>query len=270
VIAAVDPVAVLRAHFRHACPEPFELEPLAAGAINSRNWVVRVAGTPRFVLKCGPLQESIGRYGEFCRRVPLLPPLVAHAVQRPELYRLSEYREGHAFPGTEAAIGNAARALATLQQALREVPGSAPQSARYAPLAGPELAAAGDLAGRLAGWYREIGALESLPGLPRGWIHHDYHPGNVLFSGDRVVAVLDMDSLITDFRMQAVAFAASRFGGGRRFVEAYHAADPLTATELAQERAFVRREAVRRINWILRDASGRWAADLDKHLAALQ
>jgi len=269
VSAQADAASVLRARFRHACPEPFELEPLAADAINSSNWLVRVGGVPRYVFKRGAPQEHLDLYAEFCRRAPLLPRLVAHALQDGALYRLIEYREGHGFPDTEDALGNAARALATVQAALRDMH-PVPGAAGYAPLAGAELGAAGALAARLAGWSREVEALEALPGLPRGWIHHDYHPGNVLFSGERVVAILDMDSLITDFRMQAVAFAASRFGGGRRFIDAYHATDPLTPQELAQDRAFVRREAIRRINFILRDASGRWAADLAKHLAVLQ
>jgi hypothetical protein len=257
-----DPAAVLRAHFGHACPEPFSLEPVRAAQINSRNWIVRRDGKPRFVLKCGPLQGIVDFYGEFSRHTPLLPAMIAFARQGSELFRLIEFREGQHWPGGGV---EAARALAQLHLALRDVPGELPFSERYAPL--PQAAKQRP---ELPGWYREIEALEALPELPRGWIHHDYHPDNVLFSGGRVTAILDMDSLITDFRMQAVAFGASRFGDAAGFIEAYAAIDPLTATELRSHAAFVRREAVRRINWILREGGNAWRGDLEKHLAVLR
>lgn len=257
-----DPAAVLRAHFGLDCPEPFSLEPVRAAQINSRNWIVHREGKPRFVLKLGPPQGIVDFYGEFSRRSPLLPPMVACARQGDELFRLIEFREGQPSPGSGV---EAARALAQLHLALRDVPGELPFSERYAPLRD-----AAQLLQELPGWYREIDALEALPGLPRGWVHYDCHPGNVLFSGGRVTAILDMDSLGTDFRMQAVAFAASRFGDTAGFIEAYAAIDPLTATELRSYAAFVRREAVRRINWILSAGGDAWRGDLEKHLATLR
>jgi len=257
-----DPAAVLRAHFGHACPEPFSLEPVGATQINSRNWIVHRGGKPRFVLKRGPLHGIVDFYGEFSRRTLLLPSMVAFARQGNELFRLIEFREGQPWPGGGV---EAARALAQLHLALRDVPGELPFSERYAPLR-----QAAQFMRELPGWYREIEALEALPELPRGWIHHDYHPDNVLFSGGRVTAILDMDSLITDFRMQAVAFAASRFGDAGRFLAAYREIDPLTATEVKSYAGFVRREAVRRISWILREGGNAWRGDLEKHLAVLR
>ena len=257
-----DPAAVLRAHFGHACPEPFSLEPVRAAQINSRNWIVHREGKPRFVLKCGPLQGIVDFYGEFSRRTPLLPPMIAYARKGNELFRLIEFREGRPWPGGGV---EAARALAQLHLALRDVPGELPFSERYAPL--PQAAKQRP---ELPRWYREIEALETLSELPRGWVHHDCHPGNVLFSGGRVTAILDMDSLGTDFRMQAVAFAASRFGDAGSFLAAYREIDPLTATEVKSYQGFVRREAVRRINWILREGGEAWRGDLEKHLAVLR
>jgi aminoglycoside phosphotransferase (APT) family kinase protein len=35
----------------------------------------------------------------------------------------------------------------------------------------------------------------SLPWRPAGWLHGDFHPGNLLFEGDEVSAVLDLDDL---------------------------------------------------------------------------
>lgn len=276
--AEADPAAVLRAHYARACPQPFLLEPVDAAEVNSRNWIVSVNGEKRFVLKRGADSKVAERYAEFSSRTALLPPLVPAADGKPcarvegQAFRLMEYREGHAFPGSEAALEQAARALAQLHLALRDVPGSLPFSDRYLPLeqiSGP----IGEE--ELRGWYAEMQMIESRSDLPLGWVHHDYHPGNVLFRGDRVSAILDMDSLGTDFRMQAVAFAASRFAGAdpprtRRFLAAYGALDPLTAAELQRYPAFVRREALRRINWILRAGGDAWRGDLDKHLSVMR
>ena len=259
-----DPVGVLRTHFRQAVPEPFTLEPVDAAEINSRNWIVALGGKPRFVLKRGPYHGIVEFYGEFSRKTPLLPPMAAFAREKDELFRLIEYREGRAAPGNAT---EAARALAQLHLALRDVPGALPFSERYLPLQKvPDLVSGKSM----RAWNAEIEALEALPGLPRGWVHHDYHPGNALFQGAKVSAILDMDSIGTDFRMQAVAFGASRFGDAHRFLDAYHAVDPLTGAERRSYGAFVRREAVRRINWILRDESGAWRGELAKHLETIR
>lgn len=263
-----EAATVLREHYARSCPQ-FALEAAEGAAINSRNWIVRVDGKPRFVLKQGACGQVTRLYVEFARLCPLLPPLVPSdkgAVCVQGEWRLMQYRPGRSGTNPEAA----GKALAQLQRAIREVPGEIRPSGNYDFLAGKELAAASERFPELPRWYAEIRKLESSPGLKRGWVHHDYHPRNVLFDGDEVSAILDMDSLVTDFRMQAVAFAAHRFGDSPAFIDAYHAVDPLTAAERESADAFARREAVRRINWILRDPSGKWDKDLDKHLEVLR
>src|SRR6185295_6749308 len=136
------------------------------------------------------------------------------------------------------------RALGELQRAIRGVPGEIRLSGNHDFLTGKELERALERCPELPCWYAEIRELESTPGMPRGWVHHDYHPGNVLFDGGAVSAILDMDSTVTDFRMQAVAFGASRFSDAERFVAAYQEVDPLTRVELTKQELFVRREAV--------------------------
>jgi Ser/Thr protein kinase RdoA (MazF antagonist) len=114
--------------------------------------------------------------------------------------------------------------------------------------------------------------------LPIDWVHRDFHPGNTLFANGRITAILDLDSLATDCRMQAVAFAASRFAGydAKRiwaFLAAYHAVDPLIAGELRLVPDFIRREAVRRLNWIIRVnvllGQDLWRGDLEKQAGYL-
>lgn len=43
--------------------------------------------------------------------------------------------------------------------------------------------------------------------LPRGWLHADFHPGNVVFAGDQVHAVLDFDVVHRGFRLADVAYS---------------------------------------------------------------
>jgi Ser/Thr protein kinase RdoA (MazF antagonist) len=263
-----EAATVLREHYARSCPQ-FELAAADGAGINSRNWIVSVDGKPRFVLKHGPCGQVTRLYVDFARLCPLLPPLVASdqgaACVQGE-WRLLEYRPGQNQPDAAAA----GRALATLQRAIRKVPGEIRPSGNYDYLAGKELERALERCPELPCWYAEIRDLESTPGLPRGWVHHDYHPANVLFDGNEVSAILDMDSIVTDFRMQAVAFAASRFGDAERFTAAYQAEDALTKVEISKKDLFVKREAVRRINWILRDPSGKWDKDLAKHLEVLR
>lgn len=66
----------------------------------------------------------------------------------------------------------------------------------------------------LDGWRTALTRDLPLPvidGLPRAWLHADFHPGNVIFSGDRVRAVLDFDVVHHGFRLEDVAYAMSRF-----------------------------------------------------------
>jgi len=223
-----EAAAVLREHYARSCPKHFEIENAKGGGINSRNWIVSIEGERRFVLKQGACGQVTRLYAEFAERCPLLPPLAASdsgALCVQGEWRLMQYRPGRNGTNPEPA----GKALAQLQRAIRNVPGEIRPSGNYDFLAGKELAAASERFPELPRWYAEIRELESSPGLKRGWVHHDYHPRNVLFDGDEVSAILDMDSLVTDFRMQAVAFAAHRFGDSPAFIDAYHAVDPLTA-----------------------------------------
>lgn len=62
-------------------------------------------------------------------------------------------------------------------------------------------------AGRAAAQAREAG----LDAAPRLCIHGDMHPGNVLFDGERVRAILDFDGARLDWRACEVANAAMHF-----------------------------------------------------------
>jgi Ser/Thr protein kinase RdoA (MazF antagonist) len=280
--------SILERHYPHACPPGAQFAPAGGAGENSRNWFVLVRGERRFVLKSGEPGAAVAHYPALRERCPLLPELLPAldaqlcVRDRGDAWRLLGYLGGeHRAPG-EAPVEAAALALAGVHVAMRQVPGSAQAGSRYLPLDELELAEAArvapELAGELGAWQEEVRALEGGGGQLRAWVHRDFHPGNVLFEADRVTAVLDMDAIGTDLRMQAAAFGASRFGAGNpdreaRFLDAYASVDPLGPAERPRYRAFVRREAIRRLNWILRErmAGGRaWQSDLARHLAVLR
>ena len=121
--------------------------------------------------------------------------------------------------------------------------------------------------------YAKIREIEARQDLPKQLVHCDFHPGNAVFSDDRLVAILDYDSLISDFRMQSVAFACSRFTSTDdywQFLAAYHQFDCLTADEVRLFPLFVMREAVQRGNWLIHtnffENQPLWQSEISKHL----
>jgi Ser/Thr protein kinase RdoA (MazF antagonist) len=113
--------------------------------------------------------------------------------------------------------------------------------------------------------------------FPEAQVHYDFHPGNALFRGARLVAILDLDSVARQPRMQAVAFACSRLASAPAvfgFLAAYHQVDPLSLAEVRAYPFFVMREAVARINWVLRtnvlENHDLWREALPKHQETLQ
>jgi len=131
-----------------------------------------------------------------------------------------------------------------------------------------EIGRLGDLAAELDDRCPEAVALQ----------HMDYHPANVLFDGDEVLAVLDVDSIVTERASQSVAFGCSRFGGDAEemaeFLCGYRdGGSPVSAELIEQLPLLVCREALGRINYILRSAffesDRRWCFDFGKHLATI-
>lgn len=212
------------------------------------------------------------------------------------IWRLMVYLPGRPFCGSAAELCAAAESLARLHVAMRTLQGGPAVSRRYATLSASEraavLASSAPNAEADPFWSRvrqlvgselprlaeEVHTIDRNPGLPVQLVHRDFHPGNVLFADGTVSGILDLDSLATDFRMQAVAFAASRFAGTEAgsfdtFIHAYHAVDPLQDQELSLAAQFIRREAVQRLHWIIRtnvlEGRDAWRHDLEKHARAL-
>jgi hypothetical protein len=94
-------------------------------------------------------------------------------------------------------------------------------------------------------------------------VHYDLHPGNIIIADN--VVFLD-PTLAYGYELQALSFAASRFSTEP---ERFMAAMGITG----DWKPWARREAVCRVNWILRQnyimGYNAWRGDLKKHLAFL-
>jgi Ser/Thr protein kinase RdoA (MazF antagonist) len=299
------PVEILRRHYSRLGQERSTALPVNAAEINSHNWFVHFGDdpVPRFVLKikevedaslCPEWESAVRSYITASSKVDLLPRLLPtdqgefFAWDDGALIRLSEYRSGTSFVDSADALRSGGVALARVHRALEGGRARA-TSPLYVNLSDAEKSVAraqvqdgGDksefvreafrwLTEEAPALYAELDALEPKAG-PRGPVHHDFAPQNVLWKGKEVAAVLDPDSLVVDFQMQAVAFAASRFSPKSvawDFLAGYHAVIPLELFELRLFPAFVRREAIRRLNWILRVnlilQRDCWRSDFSKH-----
>lgn len=300
-------IQILKDEYHHVVRQPVVLRQVSAHEVNSRNFYVCCGGMPetRFVLKQERLEagrtldsrhQRLALHSHLWRQGSLVPSLVStargeHAALRDgSVISLTEFCSGGAFPGTPAATVAAARALAKLHVELanQSLPG---RRESYDNLNDDEIRAAmvvlqrdrhqsrfaADLYAfvtcQMAECYEEIAAVEADQRLPRRVVHFDFHPANAIFNSNDLVAIVDLDSLATDFRMQAVAFAASRFGNLAdpwMFLAAYDQVDPLTPHEISHYAHFVRKEAVRRINWLTRanilERKNLWQSELTRHL----
>lgn len=304
-----SPLRILRHYYGHVVVEPLFIDQVSAHEVNSRNYLIR-CGTPgrapRFVLKEEVIQDAealqirlwkIDLYGYCSLRERILPSLIETddgklwALSGDHLYTLMVFCDGNIYDASPLAVVEAARGLARLHWLLRSIGESLPQSSLYGDLCPSEVKAVisklceeGErscfrekvealVQGDLQSYYEQYQSTLKKSNLPRGLVHYDFHPANAIFRGHRLVAILDMDSIATDFRMQAISFACSRFAGTWgiwHFLGAYNQVDPLTPDEIRFYPLFVRREAVRRINWIIRvnilEGRDLWRGELDKHL----
>lgn len=308
----INPADILRTHYAQRCQGELFLEAALGGGINSQNFLVRIGApdkAPTLVLKSEVLGDHapdwrtrLAFQQQVAQREPLVPSTILTDDDQlgveltTTLWRVLEYRPGSSYSGSAEEASSAASGLAHLQKSIRDLLGTRPVSPLYAHLSAQELAAVieqlhGPLGATKFGTQvkqlvsevlllltERLLKIEARNDLPTGWVHRDFHPGNALFAQGKLTAILDLDSLATDFRMQAVVFAASRFAGNDlqrlwTFLAAYHSVDPFTIDELQLVPDFIRREAVRRINWIIRvnvlQGQELWRGDLLKQTGIL-
>jgi Ser/Thr protein kinase RdoA (MazF antagonist) len=149
------------------------------------------------------------------------------AVVGGSAWELVEFVEGARYPRTVGAGSSAGAMLATLHRVLETMrtPGTRSASFHDSPLVRRTLegvaedAAASLHADRLRRVRRFADRYEQAaarvrpiwPEIPRSLLHGDFHPGNLLFEGDSVVAVLDWEAVREDASLAEFASAAFHF-----------------------------------------------------------
>lgn len=95
-------------------------------------------------------------------------------------------------------------------------------------------------------------------------IHHDLHPGNVIFDRNEVSAIIDFNSLRKGLPIEDITFASVRFGSYnnsnkkrildriRNFVETYTAYNEIENNQLKEFNFYFSHEILSRISYILR------------------
>ena len=306
---------LLRYHYEYIFDNSKSLfiDQVSAHEINSKNYLIRCGApdaTPSFVLKDEAIQDmasihirqqKVDLYVHCSASLDILPSLLETGdgnlcvVLENHLYVLLEFCAGDVYCNSPFAIAEAARGLAKLHGLLRNTRKSFSHSLRREDLNRAETETVikklqnGNYCSSFSGkvlqlvrgdlqvYYEEYYTTLEKSNLAQDLIHWDFHTANAIFRQHRLVAILDMDSIATDFRIQAISFSCDRFAGTRGiwyFLSAYDQIDPLTTEEICLYPLFVRREAVKRINWIIRanvlEDQNLWRHELDKHLSIIR
>jgi len=117
-------------------------------------------------------------------------------------------------------------------------------------------------------------------------IHHDLHPGNVIFNRNKVTAILDFSSMRKGLVLEDIAFASFRFAFEyakspqqinrkiKLFVENYKNHNDINENQLHYIDYYFRMETLRRISFILKKKyfanSDMWSSDFQKQIKLLK
>lgn len=283
--------------------EIFCLEREEGRNVNSKNFKIKnITGEP-FLLKAvskenKQLPAKIEIAAKCRNKMAKLPEL---AVSRKGdsyvegdswFFILMKYYSGDKFCHKSEEIKSAARSLAILNQKLKKFKKVFKRSSLYQDLNEPDLMVIRKSLGEdkfsrlvrrlcenLLENYKEVNlAIRGDIGNNQ-LAHMDYHVDNVLFRDNKVEVILDIDAVLFVPELQSLAFAADRFCQNseevRIFVEGYQSEGiKLSTKELKLLRFFAKREALNRINYILRshffEKNSDWNFDLGKHVRALK
>ncbi len=141
-----------------------------------------------------------------------------------------------------------------------------------------------------------LGAVEDTPFLhaenfEKQLVHVDLHPHNLLTDGEKLLAIIDFDSLRVFERMRAVSFALHRLvrqhivhtqpedteaavkAATQVFLGAYRTNMPLSDEDVRAVPYFIRTEALARLSYAMKDNylnnNPLWKGDLDKQTASI-
>ncbi|MFC2061383.1 phosphotransferase [Elusimicrobiota bacterium] len=295
----------IKEHYLEDTEEIVSLEEETCCGINSQNFILKLSSGQQLLLKVIPeCNEAIVRKIEIidrCRQSGIKVPEVIR-TKNDELYAaiddkyllfLLKYYSGAKCRFSGEEIVSAGAHLSRLNKKLGEVHDVFFRSHLYDDLGTEELAQikqvidTGDgfqktgagLLGRLPRLYKKVNDKVKSHKKKIQLVHIDYHPQNVLFKDQEVQVILDFDSIVTAPELQSVAFACDRFANNieemKLFLNGYCRKDePLSQESMGLIPFYIQREALSRINYILRSCffyqDDKWNFDLDKHVEILE
>ena len=117
-------------------------------------------------------------------------------------------------------------------------------------------------------------------------IHHDLHPGNIIFQNKNVNVIIDFNSMRKGYRIEDVGFAGFRFAEQHSttkdmiknklnlFCNTYNKENELSSKELGNLSVLLEKKFLGRISYILRKRYFRndnsWIVDFDKNINFLK
>ena len=290
------------------------LEPVSnEHAVHSKNFVVSVGASDRYVVQkyllkkvVAGLTEEIERSAEiqeYCNQMGAPTPAMIRrsdggglvATIGGSAYTMQEYHDGVPFTGTLEEIESVALSLAQLHRTLRGLPYNVPDASIFGDLSSSELSSirgevihgeTSPFTGKVSQIIDELPLIYTLfepittyRDVPRQAVHLDCHVQNVIFPSKHDAVVLDFGNIFYIEKMLAVSFACHRFAGFtpssvQTFLNAYQRIDPLAPEELYLFPLFVAREAIRRVNKVLRshffERNERWDFELTRQFGFWQ
>ena len=122
--------------------------------------------------------------------------------------------------------------------------------------------------------------------LKKQLIHHDLHPGNSIFLKNKVVAIIDFNSMRNGVKMEDIAFTSFRFASFRNsnlsrikqlvqlFVDSYLLHNSIDNNEMKMFEFLLTHKILGKISYILRkkylNNSNSWSQDFEKNVESLR
>lgn len=301
-------VSLVKAHYPNSLGNTRSIDQVKAYEINSRNFKI-VSDSGSFLLKEFLITRNASKILKIVHRCFLdgakVPDIIKTAKGKlsvrkdGKIYCLFPYYEGKKFDGTNQQIREAGKNLAILHNSLKKQEYKIEENPAYRLLREKEfLKIEGMLDMKKRKDEFDFSVMKRLKsfkelcsdnkrrlerqGFPKQMIHGDFHPGNSVFKGDKLMAILDFGNMHFSERINDVAFSCHRFArhlpkplhGMIEFLCSYRSENELSNREVDLIPYFIMREALRRISYILKshyfEGCRTWDFELHKHLGILE